>query len=58
MTQAKSRPPTFALFGNQLKALPESYIRYLQNALRRTFHLEGTPIRFHLRQTNNPYAPD
>jgi len=58
MTQAKSRPPTFALFGNQLKALPDSYIRYLQNALRTAFHLEGTPIRFHLRQSNNPYAKD
>jgi GTP-binding protein len=56
MTQAKSRPPTFAIFGNQLRALPESYLRYLQNALRAAFHLEGTPIRFHLRQTNNPYA--
>jgi GTP-binding protein len=56
MTQAKSRPPTFAIFGNQLTALPESYLRYLQNALRSTFHLEGTPIRFHLRPSNNPYA--
>lgn len=56
MTQAKSRPPTFAIFGNQLKALPESYLRYLQNGLRAAFHLEGTPIRFHLRQSKNPYA--
>jgi GTPase len=56
MTQAKSRPPTFALFGTQLNALPDSYIRYLQNELRKAFGLEGVPIRFSLRTTKNPYA--
>jgi len=56
MTQPKSRPPTFALFGNQLKALPESYIRYITNGLRESFKLEGTPIRFVLRGGKNPYA--
>ncbi len=57
MTQPKPRPPTFALFGSQLQALPDSYIRYLQNALRQTFNLYGTPIRFSLRTSKNPYAP-
>jgi GTP-binding protein len=56
MTQAKSRPPTFALFGTQLDALPDSYLRYLQNELRKAFGLEGVPIRFALRTTKNPYA--
>jgi GTP-binding protein len=56
MTQAKSRPPTFALFGNQLDALPESYQRYLQNELREAFDLKGVPIRFVLRTAKNPYA--
>ena len=56
MTQAKSRPPTFAVFGNQLDALPESYMRYLQNELRETFDLKGVPIRFSLRTSKNPYA--
>ena len=56
MTQAKSRPPTFALFGNQLDALPESYLRYLQNELRDAFDLKGVPIRFSLRSSKNPYA--
>lgn len=55
MTQAKSRPPTFALFGTQLDALPESYLRYLQNALRDSFGLKGVPIRFSLRTSKNPY---
>jgi GTP-binding protein len=57
ITQPKARPPTFALFGNQLKALPDSYTRYLQNALRESFNLYGTPIRFSLRTSKNPYAP-
>ena len=43
-------------FGTQLKALPESYLRYLQNALRDAFDLKGTPIRFALRTTKNPYT--
>ncbi|HWU25897.1 MAG TPA: ribosome biogenesis GTPase Der [Rhizomicrobium sp.] len=56
ITQAKARPPTFALFGTQLKALPEIYLRYLQNALRDAFGFRGTPIRFLLRTAKNPYA--
>jgi len=55
MTQIKTRPPTFALFGNQLKALPEDYLRYLTNGLRSTFELKGTPIRFLLRTSKNPF---
>jgi len=54
MTQVKARPPTFALFGNQLKALPADYLRYLSNGLREAFELKGTPIRFLLRTGKNP----
>jgi GTP-binding protein len=57
MTQIKSRPPTFALFGNQLDALPEAYGRYLQNGLREAFGLKGTPLRLTMRKTHNPYDP-
>ena len=56
-TQVKSRPPTCALFGNQLDALPEAYQRYLQNGLRENFGLKGTPLRLVMRNTKNPYAP-
>jgi GTPase len=56
MTQVKARPPTFALFGNQLGALPESYLRYLTGGLREGFDLKGTPIRLMLRTSKNPYA--
>ncbi len=57
MTQPKARPPSFVLFGNQLNALPESYIRYLTNGLREAFDLPGTPIRISVRGSKNPYAP-
>jgi GTP-binding protein len=56
MTQAKARPPTFVLFGNQLKALPDSYLRYLVNAMRASFGMPGTPVRLTLRATKNPYT--
>lgn len=57
MTQTKARPPTFALFGNQLDALPEDYQRYLVNGLRENFDLKGTPLRLIMRNTRNPYDP-
>ncbi|MBQ0824415.1 ribosome biogenesis GTPase Der [Microvirga terrae] len=55
MTQVKSRPPHFAVFGNQLDALPKSYTRYLVNGLREAFELPGTPIRVSLRMGQNPF---
>ena len=57
MTQRKARPPSFTLFGNQLDALPEAYLRYLSNGLRENFNLKGTPLRFSVRNSKNPYAP-
>ncbi len=57
-TQADTRPPTFAVFGNQLSKLPESYVRYLMNGLRQDFELKGVPIRFSLRGGKNPFDKD
>jgi GTPase len=57
-TQANARPPTFAIFGNQLSKLPESYVRYLMNGLRENFDLAGTPIRIALRGGKNPFEKD
>jgi GTP-binding protein len=54
-TQIKARPPTFALFANKPRKLPESYIRYLINGLRDDFVLAGTPLRILLRKGRNPY---
>ena len=55
MTQPKSRPPYFAVFGNQLFALPDAYKRYMINGLRETFDLPGVPIRLSFRTSENPY---
>ena len=55
MTQAKTRPPTFALFCNAPSQLPAAYLRYLENHLRDDFGLAGTPIRLQTRRGNNPY---
>jgi GTP-binding protein len=55
MTQANTRPPTFALFASKPGELPDSYRRYLVNALREDFSLPGTPIRLMLRKGTNPY---
>ena len=57
MTQAKIRPPTFAIFASQAEALPDSYVRYLSNGLRSDFGLEGVPLRLHIRQGKNPFEP-
>ena len=57
-TQADVRPPTFAVFGNQLSKLPQSYVRYLMNGLRKDFDLGGIPIRFSLRGGKNPFDKD
>ncbi len=57
-TQADARPPTFAIFGNQLSKMPESYKRYLMNGLRKDFELWGVPIRFSLRGGKNPFDKD
>ena len=57
-TQASTRPPTFAIFGNQLSKMPESYTRYLMNNLRKDFELAGVPLRFSLRGGKNPFDKD
>jgi GTP-binding protein len=56
MTQPKSRPPTFILFGTRTSMLPDAYLRYLVNSLRDTFDMPGVPIRLHFRETDNPFA--
>jgi GTP-binding protein len=56
VTQPKARPPTFVVFGTRAEAVPEDFRRYLVNALREAFRLEGVPIRMQFRGTRNPYA--
>lgn len=58
ITQAKTRPPTFALFVNSKTGVPDHYQRYLVNSLRETFKLPGIPIRLLVRRGKNPYEKD
>lgn len=55
-TQAKARPPTFAIFTTRPADVPEDYLRYLANSLREAFDLAGVPLRLNLRKGENPYA--
>ena len=55
ITQVKSRPPSFVVFGNRLEELPESYRRYLLNAMRRDLGLGPVPLRLDFRGRSNPF---
>ena len=55
ITQVKSRPPSFVVFGNRLEELPESYRRYLLNAMRRDLDLGPVPLRLDFRGRSNPF---
>ena len=55
ITQVNSRPPTFVVFGNRTDELPESYRRYLVNALRRDLKLGAVPLRLDFRGRGNPF---
>ena len=55
ITQVKTRPPTFVVFGNRTDELPESYRRYLLNAMRRDLKLGPVPLRLDFRGRSNPF---
>ena len=56
VTQVKSRPPSFVIFGTRVDQLPESYRRYLINGLRRDLGFGAVPVRLTLRSPKNPFA--
>ncbi|HWW56167.1 MAG TPA: ribosome biogenesis GTPase Der [Sphingopyxis sp.] len=55
ITQARTRPPTFVVFGSRTDALPGSYERYLVNGMRKELGFQGVPVRLNFRNTRNPY---
>ena len=61
ITQVKSRPPTFVVFGTRVDQLvdqlPESYRRYLLNSMRRELGLGPVPLRMTMRAPKNPFGP-
>lgn len=50
ITQPSTRPPTFVTFVNKADLFHFSYQRYIENQIRETFGLEGTPIRLVVRE--------
>ena len=53
LTQASVKPPTFVFFVNRADLFHFSYQRYLENQIRETFGLEGTPVRIVVRERGN-----
>jgi len=53
MTQASTRPPTFVCFVNSAELFHYSYQRYLENQIREVYGLEGTPVRFVIRERDD-----
>lgn len=55
MTQSSTRPPTFVCFVNSKALFHFSYQRYIENRIRETFGMEGTPIRIVVRERGGKY---
>ena len=53
MTQVGVKPPHFVVFCNDAQLFHFSYQRYLENQIRNTFGLEGTPVRLTIRQKSD-----
>ena len=58
VTQIKTRPPSFVVFGSRLDDLPTSYERYLVNSIRQDLGFGAVPVRLTLRSSKNPFAKE
>lgn len=58
ITQIKTRPPSFVIFGTRLDDLPASYERYLVNSIRKELGFGAVPVRLSLRSPKNPFDKD
>lgn len=56
ITQSSTKPPTFICFCNRAELFHFSYQRYIENQIRETFGLEGTPIRMVVRERGDGKA--
>jgi len=53
--QGGQNPPLIVIHGNQTERVPDAYRRYLMNAFRKHFKLQGTPVRIEFKTGKNPY---
>ena len=58
ITQVKTRPPSFVVFGTRVDQLPDSYRRYLLNSMRRDLKIGPIPLRLSFRAPRNPFDAD
>ncbi|HEX8257820.1 MAG TPA: ribosome biogenesis GTPase Der [Allosphingosinicella sp.] len=58
ITQVNTRPPSFVLFGTRLDQLPDSYLRYLINGMRKELGFGAVPVRLTARASRNPFDKD
>ncbi len=57
ITQVNTRPPSFVLFGTRVDQLPDTYLRYLVNGIRRELGFGAVPVRLQARASKNPFGP-
>jgi GTP-binding protein len=55
ITQVNTRPPAFVLFGTRVDQLPDTYLRYLVNGLRKELGFGAVPVRLTARPSRNPF---
>lgn len=55
ISQPMSNPPTYVIFTNSLKGVPDNYVRYLENKFRAELPLEGVPVKFIFRARRSRY---
>jgi GTP-binding protein len=53
--QGGKNPPIIVIHGNQINQVPDAYRRYLAGVFRKTFKLDGTPVRVEFRSDENPF---
>ena len=53
ITQVAIKPPTFIIFVNSKPLMRFSYVRFLENHIRRQYECKGTPIRMIIREKNS-----
>jgi GTP-binding protein len=56
ITQVNTRPPSFVLFGTRVDQLPDTYLRYLVNGIRKELGFGAVPVRLQARASRNPFS--
>jgi GTP-binding protein len=56
ITQVNTRPPSFVLFGSRVDQLPDTYLRYLTNGIRKELGFGAVPVRLQARASRNPFG--